>query len=100
MAKFELPVYNAESGKVEKTVKRNFMPVTLFTRFQKFAEKLDTLESDEKMYNGLKPLFLELFPELTEKEYTEQTDVAEVLKVWGDVINKSTEISEGSSKNA
>lgn len=102
MAKFELPVYNKESGDVEKTVKRGFMPVSLYVRFQQFSEKVtsDKIDSDEKMFNGLKPLFCELFPELTEKEYLEQTDIAEVLKVFGDVINKSTEISEGNSKNA
>ena len=101
MAKFELPIYDAKTGDVFKTVKRNFMPSGLFIRFQKVAEKIsgDTVKSDEEMFNMLEDLFLEMFPDLTKEEYRNQTDIAEILMLWAAVLNKSTQIADGDSKN-
>lgn len=101
MAKFELPIYDIKTGDVVKTVTRNFMPVNLYIRFQKLAEKVgaDKVKSDEEMFIALEDLFLETFPDLTKDEYQKQTDIAQVLQTWGKIINKSTEISDGDSKN-
>lgn len=101
MAKFELPIYDVQTGDVEKTVKRNFMPVSLYIRFQKLAEKIgaDKVKSDEAMFDLLQDLFLETFPELTKDEYRNQTDIAEVLQMWAAILDKSTKIAEGDSKN-
>ena len=101
MAKFELPIYDAETGEVIKTVKRGFMPVSLYVRFQKFSEKVvGEIKNDAELFDAMQPLFCELFPNMTKDEYKKQTDVAEVLQVLGDVMNKSTEFSAGNSKNA
>ena len=102
MAKFELHVYNMKTEEVEKVHKRNFVPVNLYIQYQKLAEKLaqDKVKSDAEMFAALKGLFLETFPELTEDEYMNKTDIAEVLLMFRDLIGKSTEISSGDSKNA
>lgn len=102
MAKFELPVYNVTTGEIEKTHQRNFMPVDLYIRFQAFSEKVagNEFETDRDFFVELKPLFLETFPELTADEYMNQTDVAEVIKMFSDIIRKATEFSTGNSKNA
>lgn len=101
MAKFELPIYDPQTGEVVKTHKRNFMPVNLYIRFQKLAEKIgaDKVKSDEEMFRALQELFLETFPDMTKEEYLNQTDIAEVLVVWANVLNKSTELASGDSKN-
>lgn len=101
MAKFELPIYNSVTGDVDKTVTRNFMPVNLYIRYQKLAEKVggDKVKTDEEMFLLLQDLFLETFPELTKDEYLNNTDIAQVLQTWANIINKSTEISDGNSKN-
>lgn len=101
MAKFELPIHDQKTGEVAKIHQRNFMPVTLYVKFQKLAEKLagDKVKSDEEMFMLFEDLFIELFPELTKEEYQTGADVAEVLQVWNVVINKSTEIECGNSKN-
>lgn len=101
MAKFELPIYDATTGEVIKTHKRNFMPVNLYIRYQAFAEKLgaDKVKSDKDMFFAMKELFLETFPELTEEEYLNQTDIAEVLVMLRDILEKSTQIASGDSKN-
>lgn len=103
MAKFELSVYDATTEEVIKVHKRNFMPVSLYIRFQQLAEKLEAnkVKSDAEMFAALKDLFCETFPELTEKEYNEQTDIAEVLIMFRDILEKSTHIATaGDSKNA
>ena len=101
MAKFELPIYDATSGEVCKTHQRNFMPVNLYIRFQKLAEKIgaDKVKSDKEMFDALEELFLETFPALTKEEYQNQTDIAEVLQMWAAILEKSTKIAEGDSKN-
>lgn len=101
MAKFELPVYDTQTGEVTKTVKRDFMPVGLYIRFQQLSEKLvkDEIKSDADMFKALEDLFVETFPELTEKEYSECLDTAQVLVMFRDIIEKSTKLSSGNSKN-
>ena len=102
MAKFELPIHDLKTGEVAKTYQRGFMPVDLYVRFQKLAEKMieEKYKSDEEMFNDFEDLFVELFPDLTREEYKKCTDVAEVLQVWDAAINKSTQIESGnSSKN-
>lgn len=102
MAKFELPIYNFETEKVEKTYKKNFMPVSLYIRFQKFSEEVvaNKVKSDEEMFLMLKDLFLETFPELTEDEYLNKTDIGQILLMFRDILDKSTKFDEGDSKNA
>lgn len=101
MAKFELPVYNCVTGEVEKTCKRGFMPVSLYIRFQEFSDKVtgEKFKSDKEFFVAMKDLFLEMFPDMTEAEYLNQTDVAQVLALFGKIINKSTELETGDSKN-
>lgn len=101
MAKFELSVYDNQTGEIAKTVKRDFMPVGLYIRFQQLSEKLikDEIKSDVDMFNSLKDLFLETFSDLTEKEYLECLDIAQVLVMFRDIIEKSTQLSSGNSKN-
>ena len=101
MAKFELPIFNAATGEREKMVKRVFMPVNLYVRFQQFAEGLDVekTKSDEEMFLALKPLFLEMFPEMTEEEYLNQVDIADVIFMLNDILEKSSRIKSGNSKN-
>lgn len=102
MAKFELSIHDATTEEVVKTHKRNFMPVSLYIKYQQLAEKLsaDKIKSDADMFFALKELFCETFPELTEDEYLNQTDIAEVLIMFRDILDKSTKISSGDSKNA
>lgn len=102
MAKFELPIYDAKTGEVVKTHKRGFMPVGLYIRFQQLAEKVgeEKFKSDKDMFEALQELFLETFPEMTSDEYLNQTDIAEVLRLFAKIINKSAEFAEGDSKNA
>ena len=101
MAKFELPIYDIQTGEVCKTVKRNFMPVDLYIRFQAFAEKLEgeKVKSDKEMFNSLKGLFLETFPEMTAEDYQKQTDIADVLFMMQEILEKSASIKSGDSKN-
>ena len=102
MAKFELPLFNAATGEREKILQRDFMPVNLYVRFQKFTEGLsvEETESDEAMFNALKPLFLELFPEMTEEEYLNQVDIGDVIYMLNFILEKSSRIkSGGDSKN-
>lgn len=101
MAKFELSIYDTETGEIAKKHKRGFMPVNLYIRFQKLAEKLaaEKIKSDEEMFKALQPLFLETFPAMTEEEYQNQVDLAEVLRMFAAILNKSTEFAEGDSKN-
>ena len=102
MAKFELPIYNAETGEIAKTYKRDFMPTGLYIRFLKFSEKLvdAKLKTDAELFLSLKDLMLETFSELTEDEYFNNTDAQSVLKVWSAILSKSATIESGKSKNA
>ena len=101
MAKFELPIYDAMTGEIVKTHQRNFMPVNLYIRFQKLAEKIgaDKVKTDKELFDSLEGLFLETFPSMTKEEYENQTDIAEVLTMWAAILQKSTAIAEGDSKN-
>ena len=103
MAKYELPIYDKKTGESEKVLTRNFMPVDLFIRFQAYAEKLSSDEykekvTDEIMFDELQPLFCEMFPTMTKDEYKGQTDIAEVLSMFRDIVTKATTIKP--SKNA
>ena len=101
MAKFELPIYDTKTGEIVKTHQRGFMPVDLFIRFQNVAEEVtaDKFKSNEELFDALEDLFVELFPDLTKEEYRNGADVAEIMKVWQIVNNKSTDIESGNSKN-
>lgn len=91
MAKFELSIYD-DNDKVIKTYQRNKCSVDLFLKFQKYSEKVTGAEvkNDTEFFAGLKDLFLEFFPAMTEKEYTNNTDVAEVIVLFNNIIKKAT----------
>ena len=91
MGKIELNIYNNETGELQKTYQRQFIPVKLFLRFQKIAEKIiaDKIENNEAVYKSLEPLFLEAFPSLTSAEYYGNVDVAEVLRVFNHIVTES-----------
>ena len=99
MAKFSLSIYD-ENDKVIKTYQRNKCPVDLFLRFQQYSEKVTgaKINNDIEFFAELKGLILELFPAMTETDYMNNTDTAEVIKLFNDVIHKATLISAG--KNA
>lgn len=101
MSKFELPIYDVVTGEVAKTYKRNFMPVNLYIRFNQLAEKIgaDKLKGDKDMFFALEELFRETFPELTSDEYRNQTDIAQVLLMFRDILDVSKQIESGNSKN-
>lgn len=101
MAKLELPVYDMSTGEKVKTLQRNVMPVGLYIRFQELSEKLQTNEitKDRDMFEALRDLLLETFPELTAEEYMNGVDVADALVIFRDILNKATKISAGNSKN-
>lgn len=96
MAKFTLSIYD-EYDKVIKTYQRNKCPVDLFLRFQQYSEKVTgaQIKNDIEFFADLKGLILELFPAMTEEEYNNNTDTAEVIKIFNDVISKATLISAG-----
>lgn len=102
MAKFELTIYDNKTGEKARTEQRAFMPVDLYIRFQAFAEKTttDKFKTDKEFFDELKPLCLELFPNMTEEEYKNQTDIAEVLVLFSKVIDKSTDIGDEDSDNS
>lgn len=91
MAKFELSIYD-ENDNVKKTYQRNKCPVDMFLKFQQYSEKVtgEKVKSDKEFFEGLKELFLEFFPEMTEKEYTNNTDVAEIIVLFHTIIKKAT----------
>lgn len=92
MAKFELKIYNMKTEEVEKTYSRNKIPVNLFLAYQELSEKLvsEKIENDIDMFKALKGLFMETFDGLTDNEYDEQVDVAEVLITFRNIIKKAT----------
>jgi hypothetical protein len=94
MAKFELSIYD-ENDKVIKTYQRSKCPVDLFLKFQQFSEKVtgDKVNNDKEFFGGLKDLFLEFFPAMTEKEYTNNTDVAEIIVLFDKIIKKATQFT-------
>lgn len=102
MAKFELKIYNTETGETEKVLQREFMPVSLFLKFQQFSEKLtgNKVENDAAMFAALKELYVEMFPSLTNDEYMNNTDAAEVLTLFRAVLVKATQIAGATKKNA
>lgn len=100
MAKFELNLYSLKTEEAPKTLQRQFMPVDLYLRFRKYSDSVaENPPEDEKLFEDLAPLFLELFPDMTEKEYRKETDVAEVLKLFNGLLEKSLTILPGDKKN-
>jgi hypothetical protein len=99
MAKFELSIYD-ENDKVIKTYQRNKCSVDTFLKFQKYSEKItgDKVKNDVEFFAELKGLFVEMFPAMTESEYMNNTDVAEVIALFNTVISKATQFTAG--KNA
>lgn len=98
MAKFELNIYD-DNDKVVKTHQRNKCPVEMFLKFQRYSEKVtsEKVKSDNEFFAGLKELFLEFFPAMTEAEYTNNTDVAEIIVLFNAIITKATQFT--SEKN-
>lgn len=98
MAKFELNIYD-DNDKVVKTHQRNKCPVEMFLKFQRYSEKVtsEKVKSDNEFFAGLKELFLEFFPDMTEAEYTNNTDVAEIIVLFNAIITKATQFT--SEKN-
>lgn len=101
MAKFELPIYDEKSGKVEKTHKRDFISVSLFLKYQKLNEELlsNKITEDKEFLNAIKELFLETFAGLTDEEYSKKTDVAQVIYLFNSIVTKATKFQSGNSKN-
>lgn len=99
MAKFELNIYG-DNDSIVKTHQRNKCSVDLFLKFQRYSEKVtgEKVKSDNEFFAGLKELFLEFFPEMTEAEYTNSTDVAEIIILFNNIITKATQFT--SEKNA
>lgn len=99
MAKFELPIYN-EKDEIVKTHQRNKCPVDLFLKFQEYSAKVTSneVENDTDFFNEIKGLMCELFPAMTEKEYTNNADVAEVIALFNKVVTKATQFE--TAKNA
>ena len=102
MAKFELPIYNMETEEIKKTVQRNIVPLSLYLKFEKFAESLNdnNFKSDSEFFYAIEDLFCELFPALTRDEYENKVDIAEALAVFNSVLGKSKQLPRGNSKNA
>ena len=94
MAKFELSIYD-ENDKVIKTFQRNKCPIDLFLKFQQYSEKVtgDKVKNDTEFYAGLKDLFIEFFPAMNEKEYTNNVDVAEIIILFNKIITKATQFT-------
>lgn len=103
MAKFELKIYDPKTGDVERTVKTAFLPVGLYVRFQKFAEKWGDYDDDSaKFFDEIKAPFLELFQDMTAEEFESKTDTNEVIRLWRKILTKATDLTdeENDSKNA
>lgn len=98
MAKFELNIYD-DNDKVVKTHQRNKCSVELFLKFQRYSEKVtgEKIKNDNEFFAGLKDLFLEFFPAMTESEYKNNTDVAEIIVLFNAIITKATQFN--SEKN-
>ena len=99
MAKFELNIYDDNGETVVKTHQRNKCSVDLFLKFQRYSENVtgEKVKSDNEFFAGLKDLFLEFFPAMTATEYTNNTDVAEIIVLFNDIIKKATQFN--SEKN-
>lgn len=101
MAKFELPVYDMKTEEIVKRHTRNFIPVNLYMKFHDLGDRIEKnkVGSDEELFVELKELFLETFPELTEEEYMNCTDTAQVIVMFRDILEKATKFQTGNSKN-
>lgn len=100
MAKYEIKVYDPATGEVEKILQKNFMPSSLFIKYQKFVENVDEKKDDDtKFFSDLNELIVETFPELTAEECEEKTDVAEKYALLQRILTKAM-ILKDESKNA
>lgn len=99
MAKFEISIYD-NNDDIIKTHKRNKCTIEMFLKFQEYSERVTgaEVENDIAFFKGLKDLFLEFFPEMTETEYMNNTDVAEVIYLFNKIVTKATEFKQ--EKNA
>jgi hypothetical protein len=68
-------------------------------KFRSYSEKVtsEKVESDNDFFAGLKDLFLEFFPAMTESEYKNNTDVAEIIVLFDKIIKRATQFT--SEKN-
>lgn len=101
MAKFELNIYDMKTDEIVKTYQKNRLSLTLYCKFQDLNDKLgkQEIKSDRELFlEYYKDLFLELFPQMTEKEYTENTDPAEILALWNKICETALIVGD-SSKN-
>lgn len=91
MAKFELNIYDMKTEAVEKTYQKNKIPVSLFLKYQELSAELleKKVEKDLDMFIAVKDLFMETFDGLTESEYLNQTDTAEVLILFNNLLKKA-----------
>ena len=91
MSKYELKIYD-ENDNVIKTHQRNKCSVDLFLKFQRYSEKVtgEKITNDKDFFAGLKELFLEFFPAMTEDEYKNNTDVAEIIVLFNSIVTKAT----------
>lgn len=95
MAKYELSIYDA-NDKIIKTYQRNKCSVELFLKFQQYSVKVteNKVKNDAEFFKGMKELFLELFPAMTEAEYRNNTDVAELLVLFRTIVAKATQLND------
>ena len=95
MAKYELSTYDGNDN-VLKTYQRNKCSVELFLKFQQYSQKVTEREvkNDVEFFKGLQELFLEMFPEMTEAEYKNKTDVAEIIVLFHTIIAKATHMTD------
>lgn len=95
MAKYELSIYD-ENDKVIKTFQRNKCSVEMFLKFQQYSQKVaeSKVKNDAEFFKGLKELFLEMFPAMTESEYKNNTDVAEVIVLFRTIVAKATHLTD------
>ena len=90
MAKFELKTYDMTNGETVKTYQKNIITVVLYCKFQELNEniKAKKVKNDIELFlTCYKDLMLEMFPEMTEREYLENTNPAEVVALWRKVCN-------------
>lgn len=93
--KYALKIYDMKNQKVIKTVGRDVISVSLYMKYQEMAESVqaEKVKSDIDLFKKIKDLFLETFTDLTEDEYFNNTDPAEVLSVWNNILSKGVLIN-------
>lgn len=94
MAKYELSIYD-ENDNIIKTYQRNKCSVELYLKFQEYSIKVteSKVKNDAEFFKGMKGLFLEMFPAMTEVEYKNNTDVAEIIVLFRTIVAKATHLT-------